>query len=113
LGADGVIGLLTVAVIAIGAVVALAVQQAWMNHRPPSDITRIKAAMEDAARRVVDVEPDGWAPGGRYSRSWRKYRVRIRELDGQISDHTVGVEATIFGYPGFRDFSHPNRAWRI
>ena len=89
-------------------------QDSWLERRPQSDITRLKAHMEDAARRVIDVKPDGVIAGSRYSPAYRMYHVLVRELDGELTEHSIGVEAHLFGgYPGVRDFSHPKRTRRI
>jgi hypothetical protein len=114
-----VLGGLFAVVLALGVFAAgfgalIYLEHAWLERRPPSDITRLKAHMEDAARRVIRVEPDGVIGRSRSSPAYRIYRVFIRELDGQVTEHQVAVEAPLFGgYPAVRDFSHPKRTRRI
>lgn len=76
----------------------------WLSKPRPSDIPAIKAKLEDAGHRVIDIQPDGFIAGKRYRLSYRKYRATVRStLGGPDWVKEVGIWANFLGMRGVVD----------
>jgi hypothetical protein len=105
LGATFIIGTI------IYAVLMLISYYSILDHlRPGSDLTRVKVRLSDNGDVVLSVSPDGVKLGGRSEPDYRMYRARVREADGAETNHTVGVEATLFGGGAILDQRHRDRS---
>jgi hypothetical protein len=85
---------------------AFGVYNYWLNRSLPSDITMIKARLEEGEHRVVNIQRTGYMFGGRSTPNYRKYRVVVRSpIGGPDEVRDVGVGASLFGYGPFTDFN--------
>lgn len=83
--------------------------QNWLGRSRPSDIPLIKAKLEEAERRVVDIQYDGFIPGGSYGLGYRKYRAVVRSPIGEPDKiREMGVWPNLLGVRGLVDLDRPH-----
>ena len=78
--------------------------------RPRTDFTRVKLRLGQGGGEVLSVIPFGVQLGGRSGPDYRLYRGRVREADGTEDNHTIAVEATMFGGGVILDQRHKHRS---
>lgn len=105
MGAPVVIGAIAYAILILAAYYLI-----LDRVRPKSDFERVKLRLSQNGDTVLSVIPYGVRIGGRSDPSYRLYRARVRESDGNEVNHSLGVEATLFGGGAILDQRHCQRS---